>query len=45
MRGRTSYPGATRKSRLYDNLMVIRFADDGRVAAFTDWWIVPAEGG
>jgi hypothetical protein len=25
--------------RVYDNLWVIRRADDGRATAFTDWWI------
>lgn len=24
---------------LYDNLWVIRFADDGRACSFTEWWM------
>ena len=27
------------KSGTYDNLWVIRLADDGRAREFTDWWI------
>ncbi|TDL45047.1 nuclear transport factor 2 family protein [Microbacterium oleivorans] len=42
IRGRTSYPGATTKSRLYDNLMVIRLTDDGRARSFTDWYVTSA---
>jgi hypothetical protein len=25
--------------RLYDNLWVIRFAEDGRARSFTEWWM------
>lgn len=25
--------------KLYDNLWVIRFADDGRARSFTEWWM------
>src|ERR1700755_1645472 len=25
--------------QLYDNLWVIRFADDGRARSFTEWWM------
>jgi hypothetical protein len=25
--------------RVYDNLFVVRLADDGRATEFTDWWI------
>lgn len=39
VRGWTSYPTATEKSRRYDNLMVIELASDGRARSFTDWWI------
>jgi uncharacterized protein (TIGR02246 family) len=41
IRGRTSYPNTTEKSRRYDNLMVIQLTPDGRASSFTDWWIVP----
>ncbi|MEW1836287.1 nuclear transport factor 2 family protein [Microbacterium sp. NPDC079995] len=41
IRGRTSYPSSTTKSRQYDNLMVIRLADDGRASSFTDWFVTP----
>jgi len=41
VRGWTSYPSATEKSRHYDNLMVIRLTPDGRARSFTDWWVVP----
>jgi ketosteroid isomerase-like protein len=41
VRGRTSYPTATEKSRRYDNLMVVRLDDGGRARMFTDWWVVP----
>jgi hypothetical protein len=39
VRGRTSYPKATEKSRLYDNLMVIRLDEQGRARSFTDWFV------
>lgn len=39
VRGLTRYPTATRKSRRYDNLMVVRFAGDGRARSFTDWFV------
>jgi len=35
VQGRTVYPGA----ETYANLWVIRFADDGRARAFTEWWM------
>ncbi|MGB4777361.1 nuclear transport factor 2 family protein [Microbacterium sp.] len=41
VRGWTSYPAATEKSRRYDNLMVIRLTSDGRARSFTDWWVIP----
>jgi hypothetical protein len=41
IRGWTSYPSATQKSRHYDNLMVIRLTPDGRARSFTDWFVVP----
>jgi hypothetical protein len=41
VRGWTSYPNATEKSRRYDNLMVIRLTADGRAQSFTDWFVVP----
>jgi ketosteroid isomerase-like protein len=44
VRGWTSYPDATEKSRRYDNLMVFRLEDDGRARTFTDWWVVPDAG-
>lgn len=34
----TSY-GEGGKAGIYDNLWVIRLADDGRASEFTDWWI------
>jgi hypothetical protein len=41
IRGRTSYPGSTTKSTVYDNLIVLRLTGDGRASSFTDWWVVP----
>jgi ketosteroid isomerase-like protein len=41
VRGRTSYPQSTDKSSVYDNLIVLRLAPDGRARSFTDWWIIP----
>ncbi|MFC8681942.1 nuclear transport factor 2 family protein [Microbacterium ureisolvens] len=41
VRGWTSYPTATAKSRHYDNLMVIRLTAAGRASSFTDWFVVP----
>lgn len=41
IRGRTSYPSTTTKSRQYDNLMVIELTDDGRARSFTDWFLTP----
>ncbi|MFJ6652810.1 nuclear transport factor 2 family protein [Microbacterium sp. NPDC091313] len=40
VRGWTSYPSATEKSRHYDNLMVIRLTDGGRAESFTDWFVI-----
>jgi ketosteroid isomerase-like protein len=34
----TTYPAGD-KGGTYDNLWVIRLADDGRAREFTDWWI------
>lgn len=34
----TEYPEGHKKGT-YDNLWVIRFAEDGRARDFTDWWI------
>lgn len=34
----TGYPEGP-KGGTYDNLWVIRLADDGRASEFTDWWI------
>lgn len=34
----TVYPDGPKRGT-YDNLWVLRFADDGRVRSFTDWWI------
>lgn len=42
VRGWTSYPTATTKSRRYDNLMVIRMDAEGRARSFTDRFVVPA---
>lgn len=41
VRGWTSYPTATEKSRRYDNLMVIKLDAVGRAREFTDWWVIP----
>lgn len=30
---------AYRTGAVYDNLFVVRFAEDGRATQFTDWWI------
>lgn len=30
---------AYRSGAVYDNLFVVRFAEDGRATEFTDWWI------
>lgn len=35
LQGRTDYPA----SKLYDNLWVIRLADDGRATRFTEWYM------
>ena len=34
----TGYPSGP-KQGIYDNLWVIRFAEDGRAREFTDWWL------
>ncbi len=39
VRGQTSYPESTTKSRRYDNLMVIRLTAGGRARSFTDWFV------
>ena len=38
VRGVTGYPSGP-KASVYDNLFVLRFAPDGRVSEFTDWFI------
>lgn len=38
VQGVSGYPEGP-KGGTYDNLWVIRFANDGRAASFTDWWI------
>ena len=35
VQGKTDYVDGS----LYDNLWVIRFADDGRATSFTEWWM------
>lgn len=37
VQGHTDY----RDGRVYENLWVIRFADDGRAADFTEWYMAP----
>lgn len=34
VRGVSTYPDT-----VYDNLWVVRIADDGRASEFTDWWV------
>lgn len=38
VRGLTRYPAGP-KAGVYDNLWVLRLAEDGRAREFTDWWI------
>ncbi|MFB8386921.1 nuclear transport factor 2 family protein [Microbacterium sp. NPDC055910] len=38
IRGVTTY-AAGAKVGTYDNLWLVRFADDGRAREFTEWWI------
>jgi ketosteroid isomerase-like protein len=40
VQGHTDYDDG----RVYENLWVIRFADDGRARDFTEWYMVPARG-
>jgi ketosteroid isomerase-like protein len=40
VQGRTTYTDGD----VYENLWVIRFADDGRAAAFTEWYMEPPAG-
>ena len=38
VQGRTDYPG---EGRVYANLWVITFAEDGRARSFVEWWMQP----
>ncbi|HEY0374307.1 MAG TPA: nuclear transport factor 2 family protein [Amnibacterium sp.] len=40
VQGRTTYTDGD----VYDNLWVLRFADDGRAASFTEWYMEPPAG-
>lgn len=41
VQGRTDYLAGEAAGRLYANLWVIRFAEDGRAASFTEWYMEP----
>ena len=43
VQGRTEYLAGEAAGRVYANLWVIRFADDGRATSFTEWWMEPRE--
>jgi ketosteroid isomerase-like protein len=40
VRGHTDYTDG----RVYENLWLIRFADDGRARSFTEWYMAPPRG-